>query len=87
MPDVSWYEFKQFQEVKSMPKKVMDNLEYLEKVKKELNSEEVRNLNLPAEMVMAFHSNRQAKALEIIAEELCKLNEHLDNGINVTNSY
>ena len=33
-----------------------------------------------------YHDNewRQAKALEIIAEELIKLNETFDNGLNIT---
>jgi len=54
-------------------------------MKKELKKAEVKEISLPTEMVMAFHSNIQAEAQEIIAEELIGIRAELHqlNKLNV----
>ena len=63
----------------------MTNKEWLEFIKKSDNTFIKKYSNKISDMSDNTKLQwRQAKALEIIAEELIKLNETFDNGLNIT---
>jgi hypothetical protein len=64
----SWYELKNLEE-----ENIMDNEKWLEQMKNLTQQEETRNEGM---IQIVTNDYRQTKALEIIAEELIKLNEN-----------